>query len=791
MPQFVIAQNYNWTRTNPGAGGAYNTVKVGPTGFVAACSDLGNVYFSTDDGNNWTVLAENVGIDQTHASSVGFHTTNENIFCIGTEDGIYSTQNKGLDFVKTLNSGYIEDITFSSANANIAFASYHPVWNSPNGSIYKSTDAGLTWGQISVDLPQGLRILKLEVSAFNADVVYCLSGKADFACTPAELYKSINGGVNWTKISNQNMVLDFEVSQTIQDVVYISTMNANCSAPYYWTDLDGALLKSIDQGSTWLNIANRTGVIWLEGLDLKLIDPREPYPWIQSAGTWLSNDDGASWSNIGTTNDLETAYIDDLLWSYGTTDAGICKTLGESLSPGVRYWAHSRFVYASYDGGISFENKFTDELSPGYWFSRGVDNVVMHDFEINATDANIMFAGYWDIGLWRSLDKGLSWQASNDAQFTGNWQGKGGNALTILSDPDRTNVVWTAIKGDFYEDAFLIKSTNTGSPNSWLLSNAGLGASNEIHGLCLVPDSPQNNRTLFVSSNGEIYKSIDDGATWSLKPSNGGLRLIKVDLFDSNFIYAGGENGFWKSSDGGETWANSGMPAFSGSVGGASFEYGWEGVTDISVDPFNQQSIYITVLGNNKGIYKSTDRGISWTQIYTNRFMRTIEHSTVTPNKIFAGSSSAFSSGGYNVASKGTLLSTDAGQNWTEINGNTPLPFSLTIDLSEEAIETIYVGSPGSGFQYATEITTAIDLGIDDNCIELFPNPVDNVFTINGDLSLYTIEIIDATGQVYQQINSLGNNYSIDISNLPSGVYLLRILHLTNNKLSFQKIIKG
>lgn len=788
--QNVTAQNYNWTRTNPGAGGAYNTVKVGPTGHVAACSDLGNVYFSTDQGNVWNVLGENVGIDQTHASSVGFHTTNATIFCIGTEDGIYTTQNEGASFTKTLGSGYIEDITFSSANANIAYASYHPQWNSPNGSVYKSTNAGSSWSQVSTNIPQGRRIIKLEVSPFDANLVYCLSGNADFACTPAELFRSTNGGVNWTKISGQNVVLDFEVSAVVQDEVYLTTMNANCSAQYYWTNLNGTLLKSVDQGSNWNNIANRTGVIWLEGNDLKLIDPREPYPWTQTAGTWLSNNDGASWTQTGTVSNLETAYINDHLWSYGTTEAGICKTLGESLTPGVRYWAHSRFVYGTYDGGASFENKFTDQVSPGFWYSRGVDNVVMHDLEVNDADPNIIYAGYWDIGFWRSLDKGLSWEASNDAQFTGNWQGYGGNAMTILSDPVRTNVVWTALKGDFYENGNLVKSTNTGSPNSWVLSNSGLGASNEIHGLALVHDSPQNNRTLFVTSDGEIYKSTNDGASWNQKPSNGGLRVIKVDVFDSNYIYAGGENGFWKSTDGGETWSSSGLSAFTGSVSGASFEYGWEGVTDISVDPFNQQTIYITVLGNNKGIYKSTDRGNNWTQIYNNKYMRTIEVSRAVPNKIFAGSSSAFSSGGYNSASKGILLSTDAGANWNNIDGNTPFPFALTIDLSNEANEVVYVGSPGSGFQYASDTPTAVDLEVDNNCIELFPNPVVDQFTIKGNLSLYTIEILDISGQVYSVINNAGNSHTIDISNLPAGLYLIRVTHLTNNQLVFQKIIK-
>jgi len=793
----INAQDYDWTRTNPGAGGAFNVVKVGPTAKVIACSDLSGAYLSNDDGASWTVLGDNVGIDQTHASTVGFHTKDESTFCIGTEDGIYLTTDAGLNFIKTLSEGYIEDITYSRSDSEIAYAAYHPVWNSDSGSIYKSTDGGSSWESISVDLPSKLRILKIEISPLNANVIYCLSGAGDFACTEALLFKSINGGVNWTQVNMSEPIMDFEVSNTNENHLYITTMNANCNAQWYWTDLEGSFYESIDAGESWHELASRTGVIWIEEDTMKLIDPREPYEWISSAGTWSSDDNGINWEQIGEVDDMEVAFPGSLLWSYGTTDSGICRTLGETLTPGVRYWAHSRFVYGTEDGGLSFKNKFSNQNSENTWTSRGIDNVVMYDLEINESNTNIIYAGYWDIGLWRSLDKGKNWEYCSQEEFTGNWEGNGGNVMSILSDPDRTNVVWAASKGSFGEDGYVIKSTDTGRLGSWISSNQGLNQSSDIYSLTYLPDSPINNRELLVSSGGEIYKSTDDGLSWSRKSSDGGIRVFAVDQFDNDIIYAGGEKGFWRSADRGESWTETGISDFTGTTNGSSDEWGWEGVTDICSDPFNPNMVYISVLGAGKGLYKSIDSGLSWEQIFQNRFMRSIELSKNISDKIYAGSSSAYSSGGLRNGSKGILLSEDGGGSWTEINGAMPFPFALTIDISGTEHDTVYVGSPGTGFQYSVDPTVSSTKNADQlsetRFLKVNPNPVKDFLNIEWESqSPRHIEIYDLQGQLLITLevnNEDGDqNISFPVSELPNGTYFIKVNSDIRSSYKFIKI---
>lgn len=75
--------------------------------------------------------------------------------------------------------------------------------------------------------------------------------------------------------------------------------------------------------------------------------------------------------------------------------------------------------------------------------------------------------------------------------------------------------------------------------------------------------------------------------------------------------------------------------------------------------------------------------------------------------------------------------------------------------------------------------------------IQIYPNPLDQFFVIEGSLSLYNIDILNATGQVVQTIVSNKTIEIIDTSLLGSGMYLVRLVNKTNNNLYVQKIIKS
>jgi len=712
----VFSQDHNWERTNPGGGGSFSTIGASISGIIIAGSDLSGAYRSTDNGLSWDVIGSYKGLTETHVSAVGFHRTNGNIIFIGTENGIFRSDNGGDSVVEVLNSGYITDIEFSTDSPNIGYASYHPSYDSNNGVIYKSTDNGLSWSQISSNLPNSLRILKIVINPLNAGILYILSGGGRFACGAADVYRSIDGGNTWTNItSSMQEILDIAIANDFPNSIYITTMNANCSAPYYWIDLSGDLYKSTDEGKSWSHLSDYTGVIWLDRNNLttiRLIDPREPYPWNSRAGTFTSTDGGYAFIKTDDVNNWDTFYNNDIFMSYGVGFNGICKTLGEDLSnPGRYFWINSQWIFSTNDSGSTFNNLFTNEISTGFWQSRGFDNLNMMDISISKANPNIVYAAYFDMGIWRSLDNGQSWQSCNDTLYSGNWHGFGGNCATVLSDPDRDNVVWAtqSENQNGEQPTYLLKNYNTGEKNSWILSNSGL-PNEEVMGLSIDENSNIYNRTLFITAHKNVYKSIDDGNSWVQVFRNNGCRFTAVDKFNGDIVYAGGENGVWRSMDGGLSWlciSNSDMKT---NTNLSFWDTEYEGVFDIKTDPNNRNFVYATVLGSNKGLYKSKNNGTSWTKILADNFMRKIAIVPADSNKLYVTSSSAFQAGGYDVNSNGILYSEDGGQTWIQQNQGMAYNFAFEVEVNNLEQPTVFISSPGTGLQKSmVPITSLIE----------------------------------------------------------------------------------
>ena len=112
-------------------------------------------------------------------------------------------------------------------------------------------------------------------------------------------------------------------------------------------------------------------------------------------------------------------------------------------------------------------------------------------------------------------------------------------------------------------------------------------------------------------------------------------------------------------------------------------------------------------------------------------------------------------------------------------------------EITEPAIyyQAAYVRFLATYVNNATT-TSTVNLQLNNDCIEVFPNPSNNIFHLNGILEKYKIEIYDNTGTFIQSIPNLGSEAVVDISQLPTGTFLLRVENEFNNVLCVQKILK-
>ncbi len=790
---------HHWIRTNPGGGGAFSAAGATPGGILFVGSDLSGLYRSTDRGRSWQPLGARQGLLATHISGLGFDHHDGNVVFAGTDEGIYRSADAGSTFVHVLDHGYVTDIQMGVDDPILGYAAWHPEYDALGGAVYRTTDRGMTWLRVSQNLPHNLRIVKLVVDPNNARRLYLISGEGRFACGPAVAFFSMDSGATWQRVgADLGQLLDIAIDPRNPQVIYATTLNADCNAPDYWLDLDGALYRSTDGGHQWTLLTRRTGVIWVrrDAPDtLRLIDPREPYPWNPDAGTWQSTDAGDTWQHIGRIDRWDYGYQGAAYWAYGTCFDGIIHTLGEDLSePNTLFWVTTQWVYGTFDGGVTFRNLFTEPVGRSGWRSRGIDNVNMLALAVSEADPERVYVGYFDIGFWRSDDGGRSWQSGNDAAFTGDWEGFGGNVASILADPARADVVWATFSGHQNGEypTYLVRSDKGGQKGSWRLSNTGLPAV-EVMGLSLDPTSAVDRRTLFVTANGDVYRSRDDGRTWEKVDDCNGCRFTAVDHFDGSLVYAGGEIGLRRSTDGGATWRNIGPPELRGDPDTGFWDYGWQGVFDIKTDPHRPGWVYVTEFGDGRGLYRSADRGESWQKLLTDDFMRGVAISPTNPDVLYATSSNALEAGGYDPRSRGVLVSMDGGATWAGANDGMTWPFAVPVTISADG--WVWVGSPGTGVQKARipGAPTALepDRRLTDTVVlqPNFPNPFNPETTIRYRLSAtgqVELAIYDLTGRrVRTLVAGLQAAGAHTVSwdgrdsqgrRMPSGVYFVRLI---------------
>src|SRR5215469_14991354 len=179
-----------------------------------------------------------------------------------------------------------------------------------------------------------------------------------------------------------------------------------------------------------------------------------------------------------------------------------------------------------------------------------------------------------------------------------------------------------------------------------------------IHSLAI---DPQNPSTLYAATSQTVFKSTDEGASWSTADSGlpGTAGALVIDPQNPTTVYAVmGLAGVFKSMDGGASWdaVNSGLPP------------SW-GIRTLAIDPQNPSTLYAgTDYGDDEGdpntdIFKSTDGGTNWLRTQLNHG---VEALVISPQGvIYAG---GFAGKNYSDAGGigGIAQSMDGGATWVD-----------------------------------------------------------------------------------------------------------------------------
>ncbi len=662
-----------WVSTNPGGGGAFSHAALGPGGVpMVVATDLSGVAISEDGGRSWRVAGAFAGLDVTHVASVAVDTEDPRRIYAGTEDGLYGSQDGGRRFRRLGVDGYVSAVV---ARGDRLYAGVESAFDRADAALLLSEDAGKSWERIS--LPEGRYIVALKLPDERSDRALVLTGQGRFAEGPAELYlyESALGALRRIGAALRSIV-DAQFDPGDSSVVWATTDDPDPGRP-------GWLWRSEDM-ERWDRVSQHGGVLWLPADrpgTVRLIDPRAQFPWDSRNGVWESSDRGLGWRRVAQVGDWRLGWS-RVYYAYTEGFGGPVPSLAfDPVDGDGALWVNSQWAYRSLDGGRRFEPVFTDEVRPGWWRSRGLDNVVVADIALDA-DGKGLYVGYWDLGCFRSVDGGASWANCNTTEYSGDWEGYGGFTGTVAADPRRPGVVWAAHAPDWASDAVLLRSDDHGA--TWTPTE-GLPAAPDLLGLSVNPASPTGARELLVTVGGDVYRSVDDGITWSLDFACGGCRTTAFDAAGAG--YAGGEAGLWRRGRSG--WVSLG-PGWEGGVRGPPWTEGWRGVAAIAPGP--DGVLWVARFGEGGGVYRWSESGRQ--RVLPGPYYRDVAVDPRHPDVIYAASSSAMEQGGYDERSKGLQVSVDGGRNWRGLVSGLAWPFVTQVRVGQGRV---VIGSPGTG----------------------------------------------------------------------------------------------
>lgn len=192
------------------------------------------------------------------------------------------------------------------------------------------------------------------------------------------------------------------------------------------------------------------------------------------------------------------------------------------------------------DGGVTWKEIYSKKASDQSFTSRGMDVTTSYGVHFDPFDSSHLATSYTDIGFHHSYDGGKSWERSVNGVPT-EWVN---TCYWAVFDPGVKGKVWSAWSNlhDFPRGKMTrnpkwkenarggICVSDDGGKN-WRPQTKGIGFDSPATCMVIDPKSPPGNRTLYASvfSKG-VYKSMDDGKTWTLKNNGIGKNTCAFEL---------------------------------------------------------------------------------------------------------------------------------------------------------------------------------------------------------------------------------------------------------------------
>ncbi len=388
-------------------------------------------------------------------------------------------------------------------------------------------------------------------------------------------------------------------------------------------------------------------------------DPNTVYLGAVAGGVWKSVNGGTSWTSL-------KDFMGNIAVCALVLDPNNPNTIYAGTGEGFYNGDAIRGagIFKSTDAGATW-NKLTSTDNSNFYY--------VNDLEYDATN-QVLYAAT-RTGLYSSLNGGSTFTAKVNIIHCMDIEIANTNPRTIF-----------ATFGQFNQSQIWL-STDAGASFSLNFTQTGMGRIE----MAVSKSNPSIAYASFMdlSTYGTGYMAVttNGGTLWSSMtipgPSYSGAttytgvqgwydNILAVDPDNENILLAGGIDN-WKSTDYGNTWTQK------------TNWYAWSGAppyvhADEHAYTFAPSNSNIVYLGNDGGIYKSTNKGETWTALNNNLYITQFYYGAVNPTgTVYAGG----------TQDVGTLRTTGS-TNWIEIlggdGGATEIDFNNTNNIYMEYV---------------------------------------------------------------------------------------------------------
>ncbi len=570
--------------------GRINTIAFHPTDLQTYWigAPAGGIWVTTDGGDSWTVLSDNNDVLGVSAIVIPSDYETSNTIYIGTGDrdakdnysvGVLKSTDQGQTWQTTglvfepKDKHLVNNMRLHPENDNIIFAA-------TTDGLYKTTDGGENWTNI-----YSAEFIDIEFCPNHPDTIYG-------ATRNGSIYRTTDGGDAWLAKYEPLGVKRVELAVTPADEAVVYALGSN-----YDNGLKG-IYKSTDYGESFSKIYDDKNLLGWESsgydeggqgwYDLSMAADLEnaDIVYVGGVNTWMSEDGGSSWelANHWIGNGAQAVHADKHYLAYRPND----NMLFETNDGGV-------YSYTSADGWVDHTNGIV--ISQIYGLSTSQ----------NSADNTVL--GLQDNGTKLRLD--------------GVWYDVlGGDGMKCLVDYTNDEVQY----GSLYYGQ--IRRTNN-TWDSYVNISENIGGSDKGAWVTPYVLDPQDHNTIYIGYS-NLWKSNDQGETFeSIGDFGGKIRSIAVAPTNSDCIYIATSSSLYKTIDGGNDW-------ISITSGLNLDDYR---VTDIEVKQNDPKTVWVTISGfNSNSVRETRDGGQSWTNIseglpevpanciIQNRLENTVEH---------------------------------------------------------------------------------------------------------------------------------------------------------------------